>query len=96
MQPEDHKWRRVRVIISGRVQGVYFRHFTKVKASELGVRGWVKNLDDGRVEAVFEGDPGSVRAMVDWCHHGPPTARVDSVEITFEDYRGDFTGFRVI
>lgn len=96
MEPQDHKWRRVRVIISGRVQGVYFRHFTKVKASELGVRGWVKNLDDGRVEAVFEGDPGPVRAMVDWCHHGPPTARVDSVEISFEDYRGDFTGFRVI
>lgn len=56
----------------------------------------MKNLEDGRVEAVFEGNPESVRAMVDWCHHGPPTAQVRSVEVAFEDYRGDMTGFRVI
>ena len=74
--------RRVKVIISGRVQGVYFRYFTVRKAKELGVVGSVRNLDDGRVEAIAQADEAVLKKFIAWCHKGPATARVDKVELS--------------
>jgi acylphosphatase len=70
---------RAHLYISGRVQGVFFRAATADEARRRGLSGWVRNRLDGRVEAVFQGEPSSVAAMVSWCHNGPPHARVDSV-----------------
>ncbi len=84
---------RVHVFISGRVQGVFFRSSTKDKAEELCVSGWVRNLTDGRVEAVFEGEEGSVKWMIEWCRKGPEYAKVDDVEVVSENYTGEFKGF---
>ena len=81
--------------VSGKVQGVYFRSHTQNKALELGLVGWVRNLDDGRVETVFEGDEGAVKQMVEWCGVGEGFARVDDVEVIYEDYSGEFDGFMV-
>ena len=76
--------KRVRVLISGRVQGVFFRACTKEKAEELGLAGWVQNLPDGRVEAVFEGEKSRVDKMVAWCYQGPPASHVAEVEVEQE------------
>lgn len=73
---------QVRVQVSGRVQGVSFRASTRKQALALSLRGWVRNLDDGRVEAVFNGPQSHVDAMVAWCHKGPLHAAVDAVEVT--------------
>ena len=85
---------RVRVRISGRVQGVFFRAEARSRAESLGVAGWARNAADGSVEAVFEGDEARVRSMVDWCRRGPSGARVDNVEVETEEPTGE-TGFRV-
>jgi acylphosphatase len=87
---------RAHVYVSGRVQGVFFRYETKERADELGVTGWVKNLPDGRVEAVFEGERDGVEKMIDFCRVGPPGARVTKVEISWEDYKGEFQSFSII
>lgn len=71
----------VHVIVSGQVQGVWFRASTKQKADELGLNGWVRNTPNGCVEAVFEGEEELVNRMIDWCRHGPPMAKVDNVMI---------------
>jgi acylphosphatase len=85
---------RRRVLVSGRVQGVWFRDSCRAEAERLAVRGWVRNRPDGRVEAVFEGEPGSVLAMVAWCRSGPPLAAVTEVEVVDEDPAAEET-FRV-
>jgi acylphosphatase len=85
---------RAHVLVSGRVQGVYYRANTRDTAREHGVDGWVRNLDDGRVEAVFEGDRESVEALVAWCHEGSPRARVDDVSVEYSDREGE-TGFEI-
>jgi acylphosphatase len=85
---------RAHVFISGRVQGVYYRATTRDTARERGVDGWVKNLDDGRVEAVFEGDADAVEAMVEWCHTGSPSARVEDVSVEYGDPTG-LDGFEI-
>ncbi len=87
--------KRVHVWISGRVQGVFFRAYTQDAARSHGVTGWVRNLPDGRVEAVFEGDDRAVDAMVQWCHRGSPLSRVDRVEAQEEPYQGEFADFNV-
>lgn len=79
---------RAHVFVSGKVQGVYYRASTRDAAEEHGVSGWVRNLDDGRVEAVFEGEQGAVDDMVDWCHDGSDRAQVDDVEVTYDDPAG--------
>ncbi len=84
---------RVHVFVSGRVQGVFFRSSTKSKAEELGIAGWVRNLADGRVEAVFEGEEGKVEKIVEWCRKGPEYARVAGVEVIPEHYKGEFQAF---
>lgn len=86
--------KRVRVTVSGRVQGVFFRATCARLAREAGLGGYVRNLPDGRLEAVFEGDDLAVDAMVDWCGRGPDLALVDSVGAASEDPVGDTT-FRV-
>ncbi len=85
---------RIHVYISGRVQGVFFRDSTREKAQEIGLNGWVRNMRDGRVEAVFEGDEDKVNKMIEWCHEGPRSARVDRVEISKEEPVGE-EGFSV-
>jgi len=84
---------RVHVFISGKVQGVFFRSSTKDRADELNLTGWVRNLADGRVEAVFEGEEGNVEKMAQWCRKGPEYARVNDVEVISEEYKGEFKEF---
>jgi acylphosphatase len=84
---------RVHVYVSGMVQGVFFRYETRRLAQELGVNGWVRNLPDGRVEAVFEGEGSLVNKMVEFCRRGPPGARVTDVKVDWEEYRGEFKSF---
>ncbi|QYZ79469.1 acylphosphatase [Methanofollis formosanus] len=86
---------RVHVFVSGRVQGVFFRDATSEEAARHGVTGWVRNLPDGRVEAVFEGEAEGVEAMLGFCRRGPPAARVTGVEVADEAYAGEFVGFAV-
>jgi acylphosphatase len=85
---------RRRVLVAGRVQGVWFRDGCRREAESVGVAGWVRNLADGRVEAVFEGPDEAVAEMVGWCRAGPPRAVVTAVEIGDEDPVGE-VGFRV-
>ena len=86
---------RRRVLISGMVQGVNFRYYTKTAARNGGVFGWVRNLPDGRVEAVFEGDQEKVEALISWCHKGSPHGRVDEVKVLVEPHKGEFADFDV-
>jgi len=79
---------RKRVLVSGFVQGVFFRDTCRSQAQRAGVAGWVRNLDDGRVEAVFEGEPAAVDRLVAWAHDGPPHAAVRSVEVVDEEPEG--------
>jgi acylphosphatase len=84
------KKRRAHVWITGRVQGVFFRAYTRDAAQLIGVTGWVRNLPDGSVEAVFEGEADKVEKMIEWCGEGSPMSRVDRVEVLDEVYTGDF------
>ncbi|MDF1591080.1 MAG: acylphosphatase [Desulfobacterales bacterium] len=86
---------RRRVIIRGRVQGVFFRMETQRAADRHGVFGWVKNRADGAVEAVFEGDTDKVDAVIDWCRQGPRHADVKGVDIQEENYTGEFKEFNI-
>jgi acylphosphatase len=87
---------RAHVKISGEVQGVFFRDSTRQKAEELGLAGWVKNVPDGQVEALFEGPPEKVREMIRWCEEGPQRASVENVDTNFEGASGDLEGFEVL
>jgi len=86
---------RARVVIEGRVQGVFFRDSTRQEAQRLGVTGWVRNRRDGSVEALLEGEEEKVRALIRWCEQGPPLAQVRRVSVAWEDYQGEFKGFRI-
>ena len=87
---------RAHVFVSGRVQGVFFRSETKRKADAYGVKGWVCNLPDFRVEAVFEGEEEAVKALVEFCKRGPSGARVMNVDLTWEKCTGEFVGFKIM
>ncbi|MFH1081555.1 MAG: acylphosphatase [Pseudomonadota bacterium] len=87
--------RRVHVFISGRVQGVAFRHYTVKTALSLNLKGWVQNLDDGRVEAVFEGSDAHVDALLAWCGRGPSLAHVTHVDIQEEPFSGQYEDFKI-
>ncbi len=87
--------KRAHLFISGRVQGVFYRANTQERARRLGLTGWVRNLPDGRVEAVVEGEEERIRELINWCHEGPPGARVEDVEVHWEDYRGEFDDFEI-
>jgi acylphosphatase len=88
---EDHmgEMARAHVIISGRVQGVFFRMETKRAADKHGVCGWVRNTRDGTVEALFEGSKEQVDSAIEWCKKGPPLAQVRDLSVEWEDYRGE-------
>ena len=90
---EDKK--RAHVIISGRVQGVFFRMETLKAAQLYGVSGWVKNKADGTVEAMFEGDNKSVDSILEWCRRGSPPAKVEKADVNWEDYTGEFKEFKI-
>jgi acylphosphatase len=83
------------VVVHGRVQGVFFRDSCRREARSRQVAGWVRNNDDGTVEAVFEGDPDAVTTLVDWARSGPPGAQVSRVEVAEEEPEG-LSGFRVV
>ncbi|MFH0897927.1 MAG: acylphosphatase [Candidatus Bathyarchaeota archaeon] len=87
---------RARIIVSGRVQGVFFRDRTRAKAQEAGVTGWVRNLRNGRVEAVFEGEKEGVETMILFCKRGPPGALVREVEVRWETFTGEYKDFSVV
>ena len=85
---------RAHVLVSGRVQGVFFRDSARQEAERLGLSGWVSNTEDGRVEVVFEGEPEAVRQMIEWCESGPSSADVDDVSVEQETPEG-LSGFEV-
>lgn len=86
---------RAHVIVDGRVQGVCFRMDTRRAALERGIKGWVRNLRDGSVEAVFEGDEADVKSMLEWCESGPPLAHIDNLAVKLHPYTGEFDGFKI-
>ena len=86
---------RAHVFVSGRVQGVFFRSQTKHNADRHNVKGWVRNLSDGRLEAIFEGEKDAVQTLIEFCKHGPSGARVTKVDLTEENYTGEFDRFKI-
>ena len=96
MQVSDSKKKiRAHVFIRGKVQGVYFRQNTKQAATRRGVTGWVRNLPDGRVEAIFEGYNADVNEVIEWCHVGPAKSKVEDVDVIFEKYTGELANFTI-
>jgi len=87
---------RAHLYIEGLVQGVFFRKYTREVAKKYNVKGWVKNLPDGRVEALLEGDKENVEKVIEFCKKGPPGAIVDNVEIIWEEYKGEFDDFKIV
>ena len=87
---------RAHVLVTGMVQGVFFRAATAKLAQKLGLTGWVRNLDDGRVEAVFEGEKKDVDEAVEFCKHGPPGAHVEAIDVKPENWKGEFQGFLIV
>jgi len=83
------------VIITGKVQGVFYRAETASKARQLGLTGWVRNLKDGRVEAIFEGEEADVQKMIDFCRRGPPNAYVVDVDVRRQEWKDEFDNFEV-
>jgi acylphosphatase len=90
------RMKRVRLRISGVVQGVAFRYYTVAEAKRLGVNGWVRNVPDGTVEALAEGELAAVDEFTQWCHSGPRMARVDGVKVKEEEYGNGFKRFEVL
>lgn len=87
---------RIHIFVSGKVQGVFFRSSMRKEAQQLDVRGWVKNLPDGRVEAVLEGAREEVNELIKWCSKGPDYARVIGTQVEEEDYSGEFRNFSIL
>ncbi len=86
---------RAHIYVSGLVQGVFFRASMQDVARSIGVTGWVRNLPDGRVEAVIEGEEDKVLKVIEWARRGPPLARVKDVKIEWEEYKGEFQDFYI-
>lgn len=86
---------RARIYISGRVQGVLFRDFTQRWASSFRLAGWVKNLSDGRVEVLVEGERDKIDQLISKLRQGPQMARVDNIDIDWEEYKGEYSGFHI-
>ena len=90
------KQQRVHLLVSGRVQGVFFRQALKVIAKKNNILGWVRNLADKRVEAILEGDSKSVKSVIEWIKIGPANSRVDDIEISNEEFKNEFSVFEVL
>ena len=86
---------RAHIFVTGWVQGVFFRYETKRKALRSNISGWVRNLRDGRVEAIFEGEKEAVEAMVGFCREGTPAAKVEHVEVSWDEPTGELRDFQV-
>jgi len=86
---------RAHIVVNGDVQGVFFRQETKNRADESNVKGWVRNRNDGTVEAVFEGEEQDVKVLIDFCKRGPPRATVTNVDVKFEAYTDEFKDFKI-
>ena len=96
MKEDTKDYRRVSAIISGRVQGVYYRESTRRQVLKIGgLTGWVKNQPDNTVKLIVEGNREKVQQLLDWCQSGPPMARVQSIDIVEENYINEFTDFIV-
>ena len=87
---------RLRIYVTGKVQGVFFRQSLKVVAKKNNIFGWVRNLKDGRVEAVLEGDSNDIDELISWACRGPANSRVENVEISEEEFVSEFTKFEVL
>lgn len=88
--------KRANIIVLGKVQGVFFRVCAKRKAEELKLAGWVKNAPNGKVEIAAEGEEKNLKDLVKWCYTGPNGARVEKVAVKWEDYKGEFDGFKIL
>jgi len=86
---------RVHIFVSGLVQGVFFRAETKVRAEELVLFGWVRNLEDGRVEILAEGEKEKLEKLVEWAKRGPEAARVDGIDVAWQEYKNQFKHFKI-
>lgn len=84
------------IIISGKVQGVCYRASCMEYAKGLGIKGWVKNLEDGKVEALVQGEKEKINKLIEWCKQGPPAAMVEEVKISWEEANGPFNSFVVL
>ncbi len=91
----ENSKKRAHIFVSGRVQGVFFRDSTRKKAQKLGLTGWVRNLPDNRVEAVFEGGEAAIDKMISWVRQGPIFAEVDDLRVILDDYCGEFRDFQI-
>ena len=87
---------RVKLKIKGRVQGVFFRALTKQTADELGIKGWVKNMSDGTVETLAEGESRDLEIFIEWCKNGPANANVTGIDINNENATGEFDSFKIV
>lgn len=92
----DQSVKSVNMIIKGRVQGVSFRAWTEAEAKKLNISGWVKNLDNGDVEIVAEGNETNLHKFINLCKHGPGAARVENIQIKWEKFSGEFSDFEVV
>jgi len=90
------KQQRVHLLVSGKVQGVFFRQALKVVAKKNNVSGWVRNLKDRCVEAVFEGDSKSISSVIEWARVGPANSRIDDIEVINEEFKNEFSTFEVL
>ena len=90
------KQQRTHLLVSGKVQGVFFRQALKVIAKKNNVLGWVRNLKDGHVEAVLEGNNKSINSVIEWIHIGPANSRVDHIEVNNEEFKNEFSMFEVL
>ncbi len=88
--------KRVRLIITGHVQGVWYRSHTKDRAEKMGLTGWVRNLPNGDVEAVFEGEESIIEEMIVWCYSGSPLCQVDDIQTLYEKHLDEFDEFKII
>jgi acylphosphatase len=88
--------KRIHLIVSGRVQGVFFRAETQSQALQLHLKGCVRNMSDGRVEIVIEGNEDDVKRMIAWCHKGPRLAKVEKVDYHEEPFQGGFDDFEIV
>ncbi|MDI6602534.1 MAG: acylphosphatase [Patescibacteria group bacterium] len=86
---------RVHIFVSGLVQGVFFRSETRARAEELGLFGWVRNLENGKVEILAEGEKEKLEKLVEWTKKGPASARVNGLDVEWQEYKGEFSQFEI-
>lgn len=86
---------RAHLLITGRVQGVYFRSYARSEAENLNLKGWVRNSVGGSVEIIVEGNKADIKKFIDWCHEGSPPSKVTRVQVEWQEYQGEFDRFSI-